>query len=362
MQESKKLQKRYDHVIIGYNLASLSFAYELSKKGLQFCVVDSRHLNGSGTKVISSIESLVATRIPFNSPFSTEHLSASPFGEVELRESTPITYDKGDFKSFLGFGKEKILAEEAVTPFCNTQNSHPQLQPEEYWQKALTEVESHLFLDQQITGIEHENSEITSVTLNAKTTLSGSHFYFFEQFSFLFEQLGSEMKKQASQFAKPSWYSSVNLIIHHNEEPESYELDQLYLLMGSKNQPCLGQFSRINGHLISRWESFIPAELTPDSETTGAAYKEIKKQIKRAFNQDSPSLGAEHILLHDRVYSNLAETGIENGKLNAFNNLSVYSPLFTNSLGWAHEILCGLDAAESLPSQFIESPAAQPSL
>lgn len=348
MQETQKLKKRYDHIIIGYNLTSLSFAFELFKKGQNFCVLDSKHLNGSGAKFISSVDHLVATRVPFNASLDPNQLELPPFGEVEQREGTPITFDKGDFKSFLGFGDNKITAMEAVEPFCQTTHSLPQLKVEDYWTQALNEVESHIFLDQQITDIEFDEEGITLIRLNGKSTLTGSQFYFFDQFPFLFEKLGSEMKKQASQFAKAKWHSSVNLVIHHQEEPEAFEMDQLYLLMGSKNQPCLGQFSRVNGHLVSRWETFIQAELTPDSETTGAAYKEIKKQVKRAFFPNSSPKNSEHILIHDRVYADLTKTGVENGKLSYFNNLYAFSPLFNEGIGWGHELICGLQASQSI--------------
>ncbi len=362
MADTQKLQKRYDHVIIGYNLASLTLAYELSKKQQNFCLLDARHLSGSPIKTVDSLGSIVMARVPFNQPMDTSHLSTSPFGDIAVREGTPITFEKGQFKSFIGFGKEKISAAEAVDPYLVTENHLPQLQVENYWQQALDQVEPSIFLDQQVTDIEYDEEGITSLTLNAKTTLRGSHFYFFDQFKFVFEQLGNEMKKSASQFGKAHWYSSVNLIIHHTEEPEAYEIDQLYLLMGSKNQPCLGQFSRINGHLVSRWETFIPAEVTADSETTGVALKEIKKQIKRAFASENNLPGTEQVLLHDRVYANFEKSHLESGKMSHFNNLSIHSPLFSGSIGWAHEILCGLQAAEAIemaPQRAFESPQAE---
>jgi hypothetical protein len=346
MQEQPKLSKRYDHILVGYNLSSLTFAFELFKRNQSFCLLDSKLLNGSGAKYISSIEGLVSTRVPFNGPIDPDSLDPAVFGDVTTTETTPLTYNKGEFKSFLGFGETKIDSMEAVEPFVTAAQTQTQRSVENFWQQALESTETFLYLDQQITDIEYDEEGITQITLNGKTALKGSQFYFFDQFPFLFEKLGSEMKKQASQFAKSKWSSSVNLVIHHQEEPESYELNQLYLLMGSKNQPCLGQFSLINGHLVSRWESFFPAELTVDSETTGMALKEIKKQIKRAFFPQAPLKSFEHILLHDRIHSDLSKTGITNGKLTHFNNLYVFSPLFRGSIGWIHEVLCGREAME----------------
>jgi hypothetical protein len=348
MADTIKLQKHYDHVIVGYNLASLTFAYELFKKQQNFCLLDARHLSGSQVKQIDSVEGLVRARVPFNQRLPEGMFGTSDFGEITHREGTPLTFDKGSFKSFLGFGSEKVECLDAVDPYLVTTHDHPQRQVEDFWQQVLTEVEPSFFLDQEVTDLQYDEEGITSLTLNAKTTLRGRQFYFFDQFPFVFEKLGNEMKKAASQFAKTKWYSSVNLVLSHETEPATYELDQLYLLMGSKNQPCLGQFSRINGHLVSRWESFIPAEMTVDSETTGATYKEIKKQVRRAFATDHQLPATEHVLIHDRVFADFSRTRLKNGKVTHFNNLEVHSPLFNHAVGWAHEILCGLQAAANL--------------
>ena len=351
MENTPKLQKQYDHVLIGYNLSSITFAYELFKRDESFCVIDSRHFGSNSAKYIPSLETLISTRVPFNTPIeSKDDLSLTLFGDISLNEGPPMTFDKGDFKSFLGFGEAKVNAMDAVAPYCSATNSQPRLQSEDFWNKILECTQNNIFLDQQITDIEYSEDGINQIMLNAKTPLRGKKFYFFGQFPFLFEKLGSEMKKQASQFAKATWYSSVNLVIHHKSEPAKAIVDQLYLLMGSKAQPCLGQFSKIKGHWVSRWESFFLSELAADSETTGVALKEIKKQIKRAFPVESAQTDPEHILLHDHVFSELEKTGIKNGKLSHFNNLFIYSPLFNNKLGWAHEILTGLQATSDLES------------
>ena len=363
MENTQKLKKQYDHVLIGYNLSSITFAYELFKRGQSFCLLDSRHVASNSAKLIPSLETVISTRVPFNSPISNdETLDLTLFGNITHNDGPPMTFEKGSFKSFLGFGNARISALDAVSPFCQTTHCLPQLQSEDFWDKAFEYTKQNIFLDKQITDVEYCEDGITQVTLNGKTNLRGQKFYFFGQFSFLFDRLGPEMKKQTSKFAKTSWYSSVNLVIHHQNEPNGIAIDQLYLLMGSKEQPCLGQFSKINGHLISRWESFFPAELTGDSETTGAALKEIKKQIKRAFSPQGLLNGAEHILIHDHIYAELEKSGIKNGKLSHFNNLMIYSPLFKGRIGWVHEILTGLLAGKTLgplPEKNPEDPAIE---
>ena len=355
MTDFPKLQKRYDHVIIGYNLASMTFASELAKRGAQFAIIDAKHLGSSPIKNISSLGRNIATRVAFNPDFERSDDEAPIWGEVDLLEGPPTTFDKGQFRSFLGFGDKKISSLEAVQVFCSSKRFRPQLKVEHQWERVLQDTEQHLFLDQQVTGIHHEDSRITKLDLNGKSSISADHFYFFDHFQFLYEQLGQELKKAASQFAKAKWHSSVNLVIHHTERPEALELDDVYLLMGSKEQPCIGQFLEIDGQLVSRWESFFASELSLDAEMTGAMVKEIKKQIKRAFTFPESNKDHEHILIHDRVFADFEKSSIESGPIGHFENLYGISPLFSGHYGWVQEVRSG---KFTISQTFSEEPTA----
>ncbi len=361
MQNFPKLQKKYDHVLIGFNLSSATFAHYLKNKNESYCIVDSKHFGSSPIKMIPSLETRVSTRVPFNASFEVEETDTPIWGEIKKVDGPPLTFDKGNFKSFLGFGDLKIESQEAVTPFLSTESHIPQLQVENQWEKIINWEEDPIFLDQQITDIQLENNQVDTVTLNAKTQLRGENFYFFDHFDFLFDKLGNHMKKVASQFGKCKWYSSVNMVIHHEVEPEQWEADQLYLLMGSKLQPCLGMFSRIEGHLISRWEAFFPAELTADDETTGSLVKEIKKQFKRAFGFPEDPKDNEHILVHHRVYSDMEKFSFEGGLLPQTTNLYAFSPLFEGRPGWVSEVQSGLKAAAELVENPVNNSQAEES-
>lgn len=346
MQDFPKLQKRYDHVIVGYNLASMTFAYHLSQQDQNFVVIDTKHLGSSPIKRLASLEERVSTRVSFNPKFELDSDESPIWGDISELEGTPLTFEKGEFRSFLGFGDKKIESLDAVETFCATESLKPQLTVEEYWNRILEATENKIFLDQQVTDIEYTEDGIEKLILNGKATLGGTNFYFFDHFEFLYDKLAKEMKKQASQFAKVNWHSSVNLVIHHENEPEAFSFDEIYLLMGSKEQPCIGQFLRINGALVSRWESFFPSELAADTEMTGAMVKEIKKQIKRAFKFPDGSKDYENILVQDRVYGNFEKASLENGPLSHFSNLFAFSPLFSGATGWMQEIRTGQQAAQ----------------
>ncbi len=350
MESAQKLKKSYDHIIIGYNFSSLMFARELSLKNQSFCVLDSHHIGRSSCKLIPSLDKQVFTRPPMNSLIDESLLTSLSdlWGEGQVLLNPPQVFEKSQFKSFLGFGNHKVDSMDVVSYYCQPHYATFASTPEQAWTEAENQIIENLFLDQEITDISYHTGKVENITLNGKTILTGQHFHFFDRLPFLFEKVGPDTKKLASQMAKLKWFSSVSLIIHHINPPPFFEVDQLYLLKGAKEQACLGVFSLFEGELISRWESFIPAEFTVDPETTGNTLREIKRQVRRAFDpENSKNSDPEHIVIQNHVFSDMSRAELKNGKVNGFNNLYTYTALLGAEFGWAHDGLLGHLAAQS---------------
>ena len=346
MVTNQKLQKTYDFVLIGFNFSSLAFAQQLARQGTSFCILDARHSGAIPTKIIPKFDGKIYTRVPFNSGAeSTQSTSLNMANEsFSLDEETPLSFEKGTFTSFLGFGDQKIGAIDAVAPYCLPNVLTSTIEPEVFWQQAYDDVKDHVFLDEEVTDLHWTDSFVTSITVNGKHKVQGLEFLFFDHLPFLFDKIGQEEKKLASQFAKAKWYSSVNLIIVHANQPKKVEMNKLYLLFGAKNQACIGQWTQNHDFWISRWESFFSAELTQDSETTGQCLKEIKKQLKRAFGEDLSPQDTEHIVIHDPAYADFSKMRVINGKLNYFKNLRAFPHGFGPEVGWIHQAHLGLQA------------------
>jgi hypothetical protein len=355
MQTPSKLSKYYDHVLIGFNMASLQLASLLSQTDESFCIVDSRFYGTGPFKMIPSLGVDVFTRPNYNSALDGLDMSLIP-GAVTEKEAPPLTFDKGDFRSFIGFGSGSVHERDVVEKYCQARFIQAHSSPEEFWQQQTEAISAHLYLDQNPTDLIIEDGTVQALGLNGNSQVKGGIFYFFTHLHFLFEHIGPLAKKITSQFAKAPWWSSANLIIHHKNEPEGAEQNQLYLLKGSKEQACLGEFSRVQGQLISRWESFFPAELTPDSETTGSVLKEIKKQVKRAFPNTESDQDYEHILIHNQIHADLSHLGLVNGIINNINNLVVSSHLLQPQVGWLHELAHGLKLFQQRPNTDEKNP------
>jgi len=333
MNTSQKLAKSYDHVLVGFNIASIQFAKELHSQNLSFCIVDTKFSGSGPFKEIPSLGQEVFARVPYNSALD----GLSEPDNASVTSGPPLTFEKGEFRSFVGFGKNSIQERDVVDKYCQSHSLSASSTPEAFWAEVKDNLLPFLFLDQKPTDVHFEGPIVTALTLNGNTLLRGQQFYFFGHLPFLFDKVGSRAKKLASQFGKASWYSSANLIIHHTLEPKKVELNQLYLLKGSKEQACLGQFSRVGNSLISRWESFFPAELTPDNEATGACLKEIKRQVKRAFPVEESAQDSEHIIIHEQIFVDLSKLPLPGEKFGDFSNLSLCSPLLCAQVGWYHE-------------------------
>ena len=156
-------------------------------------------------------------------------------------------------------------------------------------------------------------------------------------------------KPLAAKMKKIKWWSSVNAVLEHKEAPEKVDWESYYILMGSKELPCFGRFDRFeNDHVLSRWQCFFPNELIMDSETSGAAVKEIKKQVKRAFSGEFQDVLLQ---VEQNATADLSPIPTENGKLSDFSNLKVCSPLFLAQRGWFYELVMAERQFDELPSQ-----------
>ena len=363
MNPTQKIAKEYDYVLVGYNLTSLAFSNQLKTTGHSFCIVDSKQITNHKLKFITPIDDYVFTRVPFNSYnediLENDSLSEyrSQLGVAHIDNSPPTTFEKGEFKSFLGFGEFKVEAAEQWSLFCQPNSIQYENQPEKIWLQLQNNVEESLFLDQQLTGIQCENDVIQELVLNGKTKVRASQFVFFEQLPYLFSVIGQNTKNLASKVGKVKWWSSACLLMVHSKAPAHSQFGQTYLLKGAKEQPCLGQFQKFGEKVISRWECLFPSELIHSAETTGSAIKEIKKQFKRAFPFEPENKPKEHIFVHDNTYADLSSLPLTGGKVGNINNLLVCTPHVYGQTGWLYELL----AASHLAEQNLEKTQETPS-
>lgn len=333
------LQKQYDSILVGYTLGSLYWAKKLRSQGKKFCIVDNPQTSQFPVKNLQKLNQDVYTRVPFLSSAQGQSLPLplqDILAEGNELEAPPLTFNQGDFKSFLGFGDLKVDALEELTRLSSPKNLFVKNNPEKLWQELLP-AEDEVFLDQQLTDIEADENGILSLSFNGKNQVQAQEYIFFNHFPRLLVKMAHFSKPLASKMKKIKWWASVNVVLAHKEAPEKVDWESYYLLMGSKELPCFGRFDSLAEDLcISRWQCFFPNELIMDSETSGAAVKEIKKQVKRAFQGEFQEA---LIQAEESSTADLSSIPLNDGKLADFNNLRVCSPLFLAQRGWFYELV-----------------------
>ena len=141
----------------------------------------------------------------------------------------------------------------------------------------------------------------------------------------------------------------------------------LHILKGNKTEPCLGQFSeQVNvlgeTQYFSQWLTFVPADFAEDEELSGQAFRDIKKQIKRAYPEALEMTEFERLYIEPVAAMDVTGV-ITDGKLKAVENLWFTGPgmhpegFLSGDLLWAdHQWLQIVDELQPVSTQ-LESSA-----
>ena len=346
LSQSPKLQKHYDHVVVGLSLASLRWAQRLKAKGQTFCILAPITTSPSQCKWFAKANENIFVEPPMIHAFENfkeelEDLTwlSSLSSQFQTLPGPPLHYNQGQFKSFLGFGDRKIEGLDLFQALCTKNTHYLPGQPEALWKELSADLQDLIFFDQNIYDMSFDEDRLDHLVINGKTPLRAKEFTFFDQFHWTLKKMAEADSSMAVKMRKLKWFTSVNVTYLHTEEnpKDRGEWGHPYLLMGSKNIPCQGVFTPLGDRgFLSRWQCFIPGELSEDSETTGMAVKEIKKQVKRAFPRLWQEAPAEHIALAPRQRANL---DVFSEKVSKFNNLNLVSSQFLGRHGWLADMV-----------------------
>lgn len=322
----------YDYAIIGSGLTGLSIAATLSRHTDNIALIEAADAPFGSNKVVNFPNGPINNGLRFMpSSISSEksiRFIESLIGKSiikDSREDAPVTYEGGDFKTFLGFGDNPPAFYEELAYFTHTNQLELSVQPRE-WTKLLFEQFKGDFLPRSyVTKFNSENDQVTHITLNGSKSLHAKNFIFTGTVKDLAILLPEEALsvRNRTKLSKNAYWTGLCLDICHTGEVT--ERTAMHVLNGTTQDeigPCVGMFhpsQNIDGEVSqnSQWMTFIESELTEDSEVVGAALKKIKRQIKRAYPEALDNLKLERIFVTPII------SGHGDLKLNA--NLSIPS-------------------------------------
>lgn len=328
---------KHNLVIIGSGIEALVLAGAALKKGLSVAILDSASKLGGSLAPLdyhgSQIDSLYS-RLPNsqeNRDIITRLDSHLPYFEpVQIAEQERITFEKGQFEPFVGFGENAPKAIEMLSPFSSQEKIKTRLNIAQLVQRLSEKADIHL--NCTFTDILIYNKKIASITVDEKKKFESDFFIFTKHPAELADILPQNtlLPKTVSKLSPQNAWAYLNLLcVSQNPAAES---TACHILYGTQKDPqvCVGEFYQaLNTQNVpvfySQWISFLDQDTQDLSEDSVQALKEMKRQIKRAYPQAFDGLVFEKIALFEDAKASIELNSKNFGQLNELENLLLCS-------------------------------------
>ncbi|HEX7674587.1 MAG TPA: FAD-dependent oxidoreductase [Bdellovibrio sp.] len=312
-------QHIYDYAIIGSGLTGLSIAAALSRETSNIVLLEGADVAGGVNKQINFPTGSINNGLRFV-PDSVLSEKAMRFLEslletkvvADVSEEAPITYDSGNFKTFLGFGENPPAFYEELNYFTSSKKLDLAVEPYQWTQMLLQKFTGDFMPRSYVTKFHQENDKVTSITINGSKTLHAHNFIFagtVKDLAILLPEDAVSVRAR-SKLAKNNYWTALCLDLCHGKAVT--ESTAMHVLNGTTQDeigPCAGRFLpavEVEGQTLqaSQWITFIESEVTDDSESVGLALKKIKRQVKRAYPEALDDLKLERIFVSPIIAGN----------------------------------------------------------
>lgn len=329
----------FDFIIYGATLEGLLIGYYLHQKGFKTLVLEPSDKIGG---FFSSAENDKVT-IPsiFTAPLSNENsirlmdwvksnLNLAGVNlniEISQKELPPITFEKGHFEPFVGFGENAPQESEFLQDFLSANRLEVSPTASE-WMKAIVTSGIELRYSSNLTAINVIDKKIADITINDKTTLRAENFIFAQNPADLVEFFGPESsnptavsQKTISRLSKGTFWSTLQLSLAHQAPVTDKE--EIHVLYGTQKNPIVS-IGRFTG-ATSQWVSFISSEVPDINEEGVQILKEMKRQIKRAYPEALTDLAFDKIALWPKTHGYIDLKSKRFGQLEGIDNICICS-------------------------------------
>ena len=309
----------YDYAIIGSGLTGLSIAAALSRETKNIALIEAADFPFGVNKQIKfpTGPSNNGLRFVPDSVLAEKAMSfiENLVGQAVIKDVTevaPVTYDSGNFKTFLGFGDNPPPFYEELQYFTSSKRIELAMQPYEWTQKLFEQFKGDFMPRSYVTKFHNEGEKVSHVTINGSKTLHAQNFIFAGSVKDLAVLLPEDAIsiRARTRLSKNTYWTALCLDLCH-AKPVT-ESTAMHVLNGTTQDeigPCAGMFGPAveteEGPLqSSQWLTFIEHEATEDSEVVGMALKKIKRQIKRAYPEALDGLKLERIFVAPLIAGN----------------------------------------------------------
>ncbi len=249
-------------------------------------------------------------------------------------EAAPVTYDDGRFKPYVGFGDSTVETASEVEAYAQTARLLLSSTPRD-WIRQLIQNAGELVQTQSVvTRLQIDDGRVAEVTLNGAKVLRAENIIYTAApaaLPVLFGE-GHLAPRTRQKLIKGEFWTSVNLDLIH-AQPITDSL-AMHVLKGANEEPCVGFFAppraMEDGRTLqlSQWMTLIHRDQVDEEELVAGALKQIKRQIKRAYESAIENLVQERILVLPGSHGNLVGAFDEPARLPKISNLWLTSALF----------------------------------
>lgn len=309
----------YDYAIIGSGLTGLSIAAALSRETSNIALIEAADVPFGVNKKVNFPTGPMNNGLRFV-PDSVLAEKAMRFLEsllntpvvADISEEAPITYESGNFKTFLGFGDTPPAFYEELAYFTSSKRIDLASEPFQWTQALYEQFKGDFMPRSYVTKFHQEGERVTHVTINGSKTVQAQNFIFagtVKDLALLLPEDAISIRAR-SKLSKNTYWTALCLDICHGKAVT--ETSAMHILNGTTQDeigPCAGRFLpavEVEGETLqaSQWMTFIEHETTEDSEVVGLALKKIKRQIKRAYPEALDNIKLERIFVAPIIAGN----------------------------------------------------------
>ncbi len=312
MAQSRSLKSdEFDSLVIGGGLAGLIAAHQLEGTGRKVALIEGLDGLGGSCRPVSSRAGIIDNGLKFFPDTEEARACLEWLGNVlgesihyTVVEAAPVTFDDGKFKPFIGFGDQKVATVSEVNVYAQERYLRLETTPKE-WVARLTEsFTGTTMMQSYVTKLHVDDTFVINAVINGAKHLSAREVLFCAAPQQLTRLLPDSHvpTKIRQRLMRGEFWTSVSLdLIHKGVVSES---EAIHILKGANEEPCVGVFHKPvqleDGQTaqLSQWLTLVPRDITDDPELVGGALKQIKRQVKRAYENSLDGLIQERIIVN----------------------------------------------------------------
>lgn len=350
MAQSKSIKTdEFDSLVIGGGLSGLIAAHQLESTGRKVALIEGLDTLGGNCRPTNTKAGQIDHGLKFfpESEHTEDTLRwlESILGEkieTELIEAPPVTYDDGRFKPFVGFGDQKVETASEIDAYARARYLRLSSTPKDWVQKLSESFTGTILLQSHVTKMQVDDQFVIELLVNGAKRYSGREILFCatpQQLVRLLPEANTPGRLK-QKLLKGEFWTSVNLDLVHNGQVT--DSTAVHVLKGANEEPSVGLFhtpTRLEDGSpaqVSQWLTLVPRDITDEAELVASALKQIKRQVKRAYETSLDGLIQERIAVSPTSHGDLTGVLPDNGLWPKIQNLWVISSFLDsekNTLG-----------------------------